>query len=208
ARTRKPTGRRPAACTSSSSRFRDSSRSRLTPARTERRSTSSVSRTKRPSERGRSSRNISKRRAAAARSSTIDTPSKRVRWSGTTSSASTNLSGASKRTASGTSHKVFQPDDPCVRQGRWYARDMTRRKPSRARLRPFRLDDAAGVCRIYANFFVDKAVQFGRGRMTVAISDGRLAGFVLWGPASKPAWFDQAETLWPGLHDPPIEHYQ
>ena len=67
---------------------------------------------------------------------------------------------------------------------------MTRRKPSRARLRPFRLDDAAGVCRIYANFFVDNAVQFGRGRMTVAIADGRLAGFVLWGPAFEPAWFD------------------
>src|SRR6266581_1304265 len=45
------------------------------------------------------------------------------------------------------------------RQGRWYERDMTRRKPSRARLRPFRLDDAADLCRIYPMFFVDTAVE-------------------------------------------------
>ena len=78
---------------------------------------------------------------------------------------------------------------------------MTRRKASRARLRPFRLDDAAGVCRIYANFFVDNAVQFGRGRMTVAVADDRVAGFVLWGPAFEPAWFDPGVKRWAELHE-------
>src|SRR5207247_11201340 len=41
-------------------------------------------------ERGRSSRTISRPSAAAATSSTIDTSSKRARWSGTTSSAFTH----------------------------------------------------------------------------------------------------------------------
>ena len=86
---------------------------------------------------------------------------------------------------------------------------MTRRKASRARLRPFRLDDAAGVCRIYANFFVDNAVQFGRGRMTVAVADDRVAGFVLWGPAFEPAWFDPGVKRWAELNELHVhpDHY-
>src|SRR2546422_4641909 len=66
------------------------------------------------------------------------------------------------------------------RQGRWYERDMTRRKPSRARLRPFRLDDAADLCRIYPMFFVDNAVRYGSSRIVVAEADGHAVGFVMW----------------------------
>src|SRR5437899_11716127 len=77
------------------------------------------------------------------------------------------------------------------RQGRWYERDMTRRKPSRARLRPFRLDDAADLCRIYPMFFIDNAVKYGSSRIVVAEADGHAVGFVMWGPALEPAWFDQ-----------------
>jgi len=62
------------------------------------------------------------------------------------------------------------------RQGRWYERDMTRRKPSRARLRPFRLDDAADLCRIYPMFFVDNAVKYGSSRIVVAEADGHAVG--------------------------------
>src|SRR5881397_2400367 len=67
---------------------------------------------------------------------------------------------------------------------------MTRRKPSRARLRPFRLDDAADLCRIYPMFFVDNAVKYGSSRIVVAEADGHAVGFVMWGPALEPAWFD------------------
>lgn len=74
--------------------------------------------------------------------------------------------------------------------GRWYERDMTVRKSSRARLRPFRLSDAADLCRIYALFFVDDAVHYGSGKITVADVDGRAIGFVLWHPGFEPAWFD------------------
>ena len=45
---------------------------------------------------------------------------------------------------------------------------MTRRKASRARLRPFRIDDASDICRIYPMFFVDNAIHIGGGRLTVA----------------------------------------
>src|SRR5256885_12924201 len=77
------------------------------------------------------------------------------------------------------------------RQGRWYERDMTRRRPSRARLRPFRLDDASDLCRIYPMFFVDNAVKYGSSRIVVAEADGHAVGFVMWGPALEPPWFDR-----------------
>src|SRR2546425_2341141 len=67
---------------------------------------------------------------------------------------------------------------------------MTRRKPSRARLRPFRLDDAADLCRIYPMFFVDNALKYGSSRIVVAEADGHAVGLVMWGPALEPAWFD------------------
>src|SRR5437879_11699559 len=89
------------------------------------------------------------------------------------------------------------------RQGRWYERDMTRRKPSRARLRPFRLDDAADLCRIYPMFFVDNAVKYGSSRIVVAEADGHAVGFVMWGPELEAAWFDRGVGRWAeldGLH--------
>src|SRR5947209_17511342 len=73
------------------------------------------------------------------------------------------------------------------RQGRWYERDMTRRKPSRARLRPFRLDDASDLCRIYPMFFVDNAVNYGSSRIVLAEADGHARACVMWGPALGPA---------------------
>ena len=87
------------------------------------------------------------------------------------------------------------------RQGRWYERDMTRRKPSRARLRPFRLDDAADLCRIYPMFFIDNAVKYGSSRIVVAEADGRAVGFVMWGPALEPAWFDPGVERWAELDE-------
>ena len=87
------------------------------------------------------------------------------------------------------------------RQGRWYERDMTRRKPSRARLRPFRLDDAADLCRIYPMFFVDNAVKYGSSRIVVAEADGHAVGFVMWGPALEPAWFDRGVERWAELDE-------
>lgn len=78
---------------------------------------------------------------------------------------------------------------------------MTQRKASRARLRPFRLGDAADVCRIYAMFFEDNAVAFGRGAMTVAEVRGRVVGFVLWSPAFEPAWFDRGVNRWAELDE-------
>src|SRR2546427_5475506 len=89
------------------------------------------------------------------------------------------------------------------RQGRWYERDMTRRKPSRARLRPFRLDDASDLCRIYPMFFVDNAVKYGSSRIVVAEADGHAVGFVMWGPALEPAWFDRGVERWAELDELP-----
>src|SRR2546425_72787 len=95
------------------------------------------------------------------------------------------------------------------RQGRWYERDMTRRKPSRARLRPFRLDDAADLCRIYPMFFVDNAVKYGSSRIVVAEADGHAVGFVMWGPALEPAWFDRGVERWAELDELPVHpNYQ
>lgn len=78
---------------------------------------------------------------------------------------------------------------------------MTRRKASRARLRPLRTQDAPDLCRIYAMFFVDTAIHYGNGRITVAEKDGRAVGFVMWGPAFEPAWFDPGVAQWPELHE-------
>ena len=78
---------------------------------------------------------------------------------------------------------------------------MTHRKPSRARLRPFRIEDAADICRIYAMFFVDNAVHYGNSQLTVAEAGGRVVGFVMWGPASEPAWFDPGVERWAELHE-------
>src|SRR2546427_12241575 len=76
---------------------------------------------------------------------------------------------------------------------------MTRRRPSRARLRPFRLDDAADLCRIYALFFVDNAVKYGKGRIIVAEAGRHAGGVVMWGPAVEPAWVDPGVGLWAEL---------
>src|SRR2546422_10619484 len=92
------------------------------------------------------------------------------------------------------------------RQGRWYERDMTRRKPSRARLRPFRLDDAADLCRIYPMFFVDNALKYGSSRIVVAEADGHAGGVGMWGPAVEAAWVDPGVEGWAevvGLQLPP-----
>ena len=78
---------------------------------------------------------------------------------------------------------------------------MTRRKTSRARIRPFHLEDAPDLCRIYPMFFVDNAIHVGGGRITVADIGGRTVGFVLWGPAFEPAWFDPAVERWAELHE-------
>jgi ribosomal protein S18 acetylase RimI-like enzyme len=78
---------------------------------------------------------------------------------------------------------------------------MTRRKTSRARLRPFGIDDAPDICRIYAMFFVDNAVHFGVGRITVAEIEGRVVGFVMWSPAFEPAWFDPGVERWTELDE-------
>src|SRR5207244_12539331 len=79
--------------------------------------------------------------------------------------------------------------------------DMTRRKPSRARLRPFRLDDAADLCRIYPMIFVDNAVKYGSSRIVVAEADGHAVGFVRWGAALEPAWFDPGVERWAELDE-------
>jgi ribosomal protein S18 acetylase RimI-like enzyme len=76
---------------------------------------------------------------------------------------------------------------------------MTKRKASRARLRPFRLEDAPDLCRIYPMFFVDQAIHIGGGRLTVADIGGRAVGFVLWSPAFEPAWFDPGVERWAEL---------
>src|SRR3989475_12114967 len=87
------------------------------------------------------------------------------------------------------------------RQGRWYERDMTRRKPSRARLRPFPLDDAPDLRRIYPRLFVDNGVKYGSSRIVVAEADGHAVGFVMWGPALEPAWFAPGVERWAELDD-------
>jgi ribosomal protein S18 acetylase RimI-like enzyme len=78
---------------------------------------------------------------------------------------------------------------------------MTRRKPSRARLRPFRINDAADLCRIYPMFFVDNAAWYGNSHITVAEANGRVVGFVMWGPAFEAAWFDPGVERWAELHE-------
>jgi len=101
----------------------------------------------------------------------------------------------------GTSRKVFRHDEPCTSEGKWYERDMTRRRPSRARLRPFRLDDAPDLCRIYELFFVDNAVKYGSGHIIVAEVEGHAVGFVMWGPSFEPAWFDPGVEQWAELDE-------
>ncbi|MBI4416557.1 MAG: GNAT family N-acetyltransferase [Euryarchaeota archaeon] len=78
---------------------------------------------------------------------------------------------------------------------------MRRVKASRARLRAFRIEDAADVCRIYPMFFVDNAIDIKGGRLTVADADGRAVGFVLWAPALEPAWFDPGVEGWAELQE-------
>jgi ribosomal protein S18 acetylase RimI-like enzyme len=50
-------------------------------------------------------------------------------------------------------------------------------------------------------FFVDNAVKYGSGRITVAEADGRAVGFVMWGPAFEPAWFDPGVERWAELDE-------
>lgn len=78
---------------------------------------------------------------------------------------------------------------------------MSRTKASRARLRPFRNEDAADVCRIYPMFFVDNATSIKGGRLTVADVGGRVVGFVLWSPALEAAWFDPGVRRWAELEE-------
>jgi GNAT superfamily N-acetyltransferase len=76
---------------------------------------------------------------------------------------------------------------------------MAHRKASRARLRPFRIEDAPAVCDIYPMFFVDNAIHISGGRLTIADVRGRAVGLVLWAPAFEPAWFDPGVERWAGL---------
>jgi ribosomal protein S18 acetylase RimI-like enzyme len=76
---------------------------------------------------------------------------------------------------------------------------MTQEKASRVGLRPFRIEDAADVCRIYPMFFVDNAIDIKGGRLTVATIGGRVVGFGLWSPAMEPAWFDPGVDRWAEL---------
>ncbi len=78
---------------------------------------------------------------------------------------------------------------------------MTDRKSSRARLRPFRIEDAPDICRIYPMFFVDNALHFGGGRVMVAEIESRVVGFVMWSPALEPAWFDPGMERWAELQE-------
>jgi len=78
---------------------------------------------------------------------------------------------------------------------------MTRRKASRARLRPFLPVDAPDLCRIYPMVFVDAAIHIKGGRLTVADVGGRVVGFVLWSPSFEAAWFDPGATRWAELHE-------
>ena len=86
---------------------------------------------------------------------------------------------------------------------------MSGSNASRARLRPFRIEDAADVCRIYPMFFVDNAVHIQGGRLTVAVVGARVIGVVLWSPALEPAWFDPGVTRWAELHELHVHpHFQ
>jgi ribosomal protein S18 acetylase RimI-like enzyme len=76
---------------------------------------------------------------------------------------------------------------------------MRRTKTSLARLRPFRIEDAADVCSVYPMFFVDNAIDIKGGRLTVAELGGKVVGFVLWSPALEPAWFDPGVDKWAEL---------
>ena len=76
---------------------------------------------------------------------------------------------------------------------------MKRTNASPARLRRFRIEDAADICRIYPMFFVDNAIDVKGGRITVAESGGKVVGFVLWSPAAEPAWFDPGVSRWAEL---------
>ncbi len=78
---------------------------------------------------------------------------------------------------------------------------MAHTRSSRARLRPFRIEDAADVCRIYPMFFVDNAIDIKGGRLTVADVGGRVVGVVLWSPAAEPAWFDPGVSRWAELNE-------
>ena len=78
---------------------------------------------------------------------------------------------------------------------------MRHSKASRARLRPFRVEDAADVCRIYPMFFLDNAIHIKGGRLTVADVGGRVVGFVLWSPALERAWFDPTVNRWAELEE-------
>ena len=78
---------------------------------------------------------------------------------------------------------------------------MKRWKASRVRLRPFRVEDAADVCRIYPLFFLDNAIHIKGGRLTVADVGGRVVGFVLWSPALERAWFDPTVSRWAELEE-------
>src|SRR2546422_2347172 len=50
-------------------------------------------------------------------------------------------------------------------------------------------------------FFVDDVVHFSGGGITVAEGGGGGVGFVLWGPALQPAWFDPGVSKWAELHE-------
>lgn len=78
---------------------------------------------------------------------------------------------------------------------------MRSTKASRARLRPFRIEDAADICRIYPMFFVDNAIDIKGGRLTVAVAGRRVVGFVLWSPAMERAWFDPRFRRWAELEE-------
>jgi ribosomal protein S18 acetylase RimI-like enzyme len=50
-------------------------------------------------------------------------------------------------------------------------------------------------------FFVDNAAWYGNSHITVAEAHGRVVGFVMWGPAFEPAWFDPGVDRWAELHE-------
>src|SRR6266571_1286651 len=97
--------------------------------------------------------------------------------------------------------KVFSSGCRWDCERRWYPRDMKHAPTSRARLRRFRIEDAADICGIYPMFFVDNAIDIKGGRLTVAEADGRVVGLVLWSPAMEPAWFDPGVRRWAELEE-------
>jgi hypothetical protein len=78
---------------------------------------------------------------------------------------------------------------------------MTDLKASRATLRPFRIDDAADICRIHLMFCVDNAAHYGNSQLNVVEAGGRMVGLVMWAPAFEPAWFDPGIERWAKLHE-------